>query len=245
MTGGLRRWGLLTAVAVPLTLLGCGSSAKPPTRISLSVSVPADGATVAVQHIEVEGTVTPAAAFVQVAGHPVRVRGGEFRRAMLLHLGTNRIQIAAAAPGYPSTGSDLTVHYQASHSESPAARRRSYLIGQVNSVCAIVDGQLGLPSRHRLASADGLQSLLGSDNQVVIELRGVRAPSTLRSRYQAFIGSMRQLANLSLHLWDQTVPIPTLLAEARSIGARGAGLARQLGFTQCVPNMSPGALPLG
>jgi hypothetical protein len=229
-------------------LLGCGSSAKAPTRISLSVSVPADGATVAVAHIEVEGTVTPAAAFVQVAGHPVGVRGGEFSRAMLLHLGTNRIQIVAAAPGYPSTGSDLTVHYQASHSESTAALRRSYLIGQVNSACAIVVGEVGLPSHRRLASADGLQSLLESDYQLLNQLRGIRAPSTLKSRYEAFLGSLRQLANLDLSsdLFDAQPPtIRRISAEAGSIGARGAGLARQLGFTQCVPNMSPGALPLG
>jgi hypothetical protein len=227
-------------------LLGCGSSAKPPTRISLSVSVPADEATVVVPHIEVEGTVTPAAAFVQVAGHPVGVRGGEFSRAMLLHLGTNRIQIVAAATGYPSIGSEITVSYHASHSESAAARRRSYLIGQVNSACAIVDGGLGIPSRHRLASADGLESLLGSDDQLLSELQGIRAPSTLRTRYQAFLGSLRQLANLGSDLY--TAPPTTIrrvVAEAGSIGARGAGLARQLGFTQCVPNMSPGVLPLG
>jgi hypothetical protein len=227
-------------------LVGCGSSAKPPTRISLSVSVPVDGATVAVPDIEVEGTVTPAAAFVQVAGHPVGVRGGEFSRAMLLHLGTNRIQIVAAAPGYPSTGSDLTVHYRASHSESTAALRRSYLIGQVNSACAIVDGLVGLPSRRRLASADGLQSLLDSDSQLVNQLRGIRAPLTVRSAYQAFLGSLRQLANLGSDLFQaQPATIRHISAEAGSIGARGAGLARQLGFTQCVPNMRPGALPLG
>lgn len=227
-------------------LLGCGSSAKPLARISLSVSVPADGATVAVPHIEVEGTVTPAAAFVQVAGHPVGVRGGEFTRAMLLHLGTNRIQIVAAAPGYPSTGSDLTVHYQASHSESAAALRRSYLVGQVNSACAVVDGQLGLPSRRRLASADGLQSLVESDSQLVYQLHGIRAPLTLRSRYQAFLGSLRQLVNVGSNLFQaQPATIRHISAEAGLIGARGAALARQLGFTQCVPNMSPGALPLG
>jgi hypothetical protein len=238
--------GLLTAVAVPLMLLGCGSSAKPPTRISLSVSVPANGATVAVPHIEVEGTVTPAAAFVQVAGHPVGVRGGEFRRAMLLHLGTNQIDIVAAAPGYPSTGSEITVSYHAIHSESAAARRRSYLIGQVNSACAIADGSLGIPSRHRLSSVSGLESLTESDYEVLIELRGISAPSTLRSTYQAFLGSMRQLANLSSGLFQaQPSAIQRAVAEARSIGARGAGLAQQLGFTQCVPNMRPGVLPLG
>jgi hypothetical protein len=227
-------------------LLGCGSSAKPPTRISLSVSVPADGANVAVPHIQVEGTVTPAAASVQVAGHPVGVRGGEFRRAMLLHLGTNRIEIAAAAPGYPSTGSDITVSYHPNPSESAAALRRSYLIGQVNSACAIVDGEFGLPSRRRLASADGLENLLGSDAQLVTQLQGIRAPLTLRSGYQAFLGSLRQLANLGADVFQaQPATIRRISAEAGSIGARGAGLARRLGFTQCVPNMSPGALPLG
>ena len=34
--------------------------------------------------------------------------------------------------------------------------RRSYLIGQVNSACAVVDGAFGLPSRRRVSSADGL-----------------------------------------------------------------------------------------
>jgi hypothetical protein len=227
-------------------LLGCGSSAKPPTRISLSVSVPANGATVAVAHLEVEGTVTPAAAFVQVAGHPVGVRGGEFRRAMLLHLGTNRIQIVAAASGYPSTGSDITVSYHPSRFESAAARRRSYLIGQVNSACAIVDGTFGLPSRRRVSSADGLESLLGSDDEVLLKLQGIRAPLSLRSAYEAFRGSLRQMANLNSGLFDATpTTIRRIRAEAGSIGARGAGLARQLGFTQCVPNMSPGVLPLG
>jgi Glucodextranase, domain B len=227
-------------------LLGCGSSAKPLARISLAVSVPADGATVAVPQIEIEGTVTPAVAFVQVAGHPVGVRGGEFSRAMLLHLGTNRIQIVAAASGYPSTGSDLTVSYHPSPSESAAALRRSYLIGQVNSVCATVDGLLGLPSRRRLASADGLQNLLDSDAQLVNQLQGIRAPLILRSTYRAFLGSLRQMGNLGSDLFGPPPDtIRRIRAEAGSIGARGAGLARQLGFTQCVPNMSPGVLPLG
>jgi hypothetical protein len=243
----MRGWGLLTAVAVPLMLLGCGgSAAKAPTRISLAVSVPADGATVAVPHIKVEGTVTPVAAFVQVAGHPVGVRGGEFRRAMLLHLGTNRIQIVAGAPGYPSTESDITVSYHPSRFESAAARRRSYLIGQVNSACAVVDGAFGLPSRRRVSSADGLESLLGSDFQVLLKLRGIRAPLSVRSTYQAFRASLGQMANLNSGLYGaQPTTIRRILAEAGSIGARGAGLARQLGFTQCVANMSPGVLPLG
>ncbi len=226
-------------------LLGCGSSAKPLTSISLSVSVPADGATVAAPQIEVEGTVIPAAAFVRVAGHPVSVRGGEFSRAMLLHRGTNRIHIVAAATGLPSTGSDVTVRYQAIHSESAAARRRSYLIGQVNSACAIADG-FGVPSRRRLSTLSGLDSLLASDGEVLIRLQGIRAPSGLRSTYRAFLGSVRQLANLGSDLFDAPpIAVRRVLAEADSIGARGAGLARQLGFTQCVPNLRPGVLPLG
>ena len=94
----MRRLALL---AVPLTLAACGGSAHPAAgpRVTLKLSAPADTGSVRAASVQVQGTVSPGDASVQVDGEAARVNGGTFAADVALSPGPNVIDVTASAPG--------------------------------------------------------------------------------------------------------------------------------------------------
>ena len=85
-----------------LAAAGCGGEDRPaptPRAVQLSLTGPADAATVDGDDIEVRGTVVPAASSVQVLGRDVDVSSGSFAIEVPLEEGANLIDVTASAAG--------------------------------------------------------------------------------------------------------------------------------------------------
>lgn len=98
------RIAILTAVAAVIAgLTGCGADdpgrqAPPPARVSVTITAPADGATVRDATTEVQGRVSPGSAAVSVLGRPALVTGDRFTVVVPLEPGANVIDVIATAP---------------------------------------------------------------------------------------------------------------------------------------------------
>ena len=84
-------------------LAGCGGDdadrpAPPPAKVSLTITAPADGATVRDGTTEVQGRVSPRSAAVSVLGRPALVTDGRFTVVVPLDPGANVIDVIATAP---------------------------------------------------------------------------------------------------------------------------------------------------
>ncbi len=95
------RRSVLPAVLVLVALpLGCGDDPKPPRNepeVTLSLTAPADAATVRTGSATITGTVRPAVAKVRVLGRDVSVDGGSFSTDVELQPGANLIDVDASA----------------------------------------------------------------------------------------------------------------------------------------------------
>jgi Glucodextranase, domain B/PASTA domain len=93
-----------TAALVGLALLAaaCGADPEPPRDepdVQLTLTGPADGATMRDDTVEISGSVKPVRAAVQVLGRDVAVDGGRFVAEVDLDPGANLIDVAASASG--------------------------------------------------------------------------------------------------------------------------------------------------
>jgi hypothetical protein len=91
----------LPVLAGVLVLAGCGAKRTPPDPppVRLTITAPADSATIDAESVRVTGTVSPARASVQVLGRPAPVTGGSFSIDVPLQEGMNVVDVAASARG--------------------------------------------------------------------------------------------------------------------------------------------------
>lgn len=128
-------WGALLAILA--SLCGCGSTTSVTTSAQVVASVKAPSARVAL-HIDtgsyslaapsttISGTVTRGAA-VRVEGRAVPVHSGRWSRTLALHLGRNRIGVAATMQGRAPAARSISVTRERSTAELEAqaeAKRR-------------------------------------------------------------------------------------------------------------------------
>lgn len=95
-----------------LALAGCGTAAapRPGPAVTLALSAPGDGARMSAATATVVGRVSPARARVEVLGHTVAVaHDGNFSTRVRLAVGTNLIDVIAAAPRSTGAVSALRV----------------------------------------------------------------------------------------------------------------------------------------
>jgi beta-lactam-binding protein with PASTA domain len=85
----------LSAAAV--TACGGGGARPAPSPVRLTVVAPADLTTVHDDHVDVQGTVRPSSATVEVEGKRAPVAAGAFRATVSLAAGTNVIDVVASA----------------------------------------------------------------------------------------------------------------------------------------------------
>lgn len=85
----------LSAAAV--TACGGGSAGPAPAPVRLTIVAPTDLTTVHDDHVEVQGTVQPSGAAVEVEGRRAPVAQGSFRATVSLAAGTNVIDVLASA----------------------------------------------------------------------------------------------------------------------------------------------------
>jgi hypothetical protein len=103
----------VTAVTVLLCLavVGCAPP-SPPVTLTVSISSPADGATVSVSPTPVTGTVSIASATVTVNNVAATVtEAGHFSASVDLNGGVNTITVRAAAEGQEAVTKSITVTY--------------------------------------------------------------------------------------------------------------------------------------
>ncbi len=91
-----------STVVLGLALAGCGGDddpdPPPPQRpVQLTVTEPADSATVPEETVEVRGRVAPTTAEVTVLGRPALVTGGTFSVVVPLEPGANVLDVIASA----------------------------------------------------------------------------------------------------------------------------------------------------
>ncbi len=116
-----RRLSLRTAslLLLALPVLGCGTE-----DVRVTLSSPRDGQSVRSASLLVSGGVDPPGAVVRVNERPVALRAGTFAVTVPLHLGRNRINVAATASGRTSHIQDLVVRRDRTASERAALARR-------------------------------------------------------------------------------------------------------------------------
>jgi PASTA domain/Glucodextranase, domain B len=98
----MRTCTIAALVGLALLAAACGDDPKPPRDepdVELTLTGPADGATMRDDTVEIAGTVKPARAAVQVLGRVVSVDGGRFVTEVELDPGANLIDVAASATG--------------------------------------------------------------------------------------------------------------------------------------------------
>jgi len=111
----MRRVALPAVLVLAVLPLGCGDEPKPPRNepeVTLSLSGPADAATVRTGSATITGTVRPAAAKVRVLGRDVSVDGGSFSTDVELQPGANLIDVDASAPSRRPDFAVLRVVYE-------------------------------------------------------------------------------------------------------------------------------------
>jgi hypothetical protein len=108
----LRPFLVILLCCAGVVVAGCGSSAKGPRAVQLSLTAPVDGAAVDVSSIEVLGTIEPKDAKVVVSGKRALVVNGMFKRPVSLHKRLTHIKIVASAPGYVTSTTETSVSYR-------------------------------------------------------------------------------------------------------------------------------------
>ena len=94
-----------------LVVVGCGPP-PPPSTLSVSISSPADSATISTSPVTVTGTVSIPSATVTVNGITATVTaGGAFSAAVPLNGGVNTITVTATAEGQTSVTKSISVTY--------------------------------------------------------------------------------------------------------------------------------------
>jgi hypothetical protein len=89
-------------VLIPLAVAACGgSSARPAAgpRVTLKLSAPGDAKLLRAASVQVQGTVSPDSAQVDVNGEQANVNGGTFVAEVALRPGANVIDVTASAAG--------------------------------------------------------------------------------------------------------------------------------------------------
>jgi Glucodextranase, domain B/PASTA domain len=98
----MRMCTIAAVVGLALLAASCGDDEQPPRDepdVRLTLTGPADGATLRDDTVEVSGNVKPARAAVQVLGRDVAVEGGRFVAEVELDPGANLVDVAASASG--------------------------------------------------------------------------------------------------------------------------------------------------
>lgn len=111
----MHRAVLPAALVLAVLPLGCGDEPKPPRNqpeVTLSLTGPADAATVRSASATISGTVKPAVAQVRVLGRDVSVDGGSFSTDVDLEPGANLIDVDASAPSRRPDFAVLRVIYE-------------------------------------------------------------------------------------------------------------------------------------
>jgi hypothetical protein len=94
----MRRLGILLA---PFVLAACGGQAHAGAepRVTVKLTAPSDAKLLRADSVQVQGTVSPGDAQVEVNGSPAAVNGGAFVAQVALRAGANVIDVTATAPG--------------------------------------------------------------------------------------------------------------------------------------------------
>jgi Glucodextranase, domain B/PASTA domain len=98
----MRTCTIAALAGLALLAAACGEDPKPPRdepEVRLTLTGPADGATMREDSVEISGSVKPARAAVRVLGQDVSVAGGRFATRVDLEPGANLIDVAASAGG--------------------------------------------------------------------------------------------------------------------------------------------------
>jgi hypothetical protein len=98
----MRTCTIAAVLGVALLTTACGEEERAPQKeplVALRVTAPADAATTREGTVEVNGTVRPAGASVQVMGEDVTVDDGAFSTEVPLEPGANLIDVAGSANG--------------------------------------------------------------------------------------------------------------------------------------------------
>jgi hypothetical protein len=98
----MRTCTIAALVGLALLAAACGEDPKPPRDepgVQLTLTGPADGATMRDDTVEIAGSVKPARAAVQVLGRAVSVDDGRFVTEVGLAPGANLIDVSASADG--------------------------------------------------------------------------------------------------------------------------------------------------
>jgi hypothetical protein len=85
-----------------LLACACGGGAAQPAsgpRVTLKLDAPGDAKTLRAASVQVQGTVSPAGAHVEVNGVQAQVNGGTFVAEVALRPGGNVIDVTATSPG--------------------------------------------------------------------------------------------------------------------------------------------------
>jgi hypothetical protein len=93
---------LVLPFAALLALSACGGAARPSgpePRVTLKLTAPNDSAVLRADHVQVQGTVSPSGAAVQVGGRRAEVQDGSFSASVALDPGANVIDVSASAAG--------------------------------------------------------------------------------------------------------------------------------------------------
>ena len=123
------------AALLVIGLAGCGSSnASTSTSTStqtgsgavvLHVASPTSGAVVSANTINVQGTVTPNDATVQIDGQPGAVGNGVFTGSATLQNGSNSIAVIGSASGYTPTSTTILVTQKSTQTSSSTSHSKS------------------------------------------------------------------------------------------------------------------------
>ena len=147
------------AAILAIVLAGCGSSNTSTSTstqaasgaVVLHVASPASGAVVNTNTINVQGTVTPNDATVQIDGQPVAVGNGVFTGSATLQSGTNSIAVIGSASGDTPTSTTILVTQKSTQTSSSASHSKSKSSG----------GQKATPGIAHAAPTSGGQTPCG------------------------------------------------------------------------------------
>jgi hypothetical protein len=123
------------AATLAIVLAGCGSSNTTTSTststqtgsgaVVLHVASPASGAVVSTNSINVQGTVTPNDATVQINGQSVAVGNGVFTGTATLQSGTNSVAVIGSASGYTPASTTILVTQKSKQTSSSTSQSKS------------------------------------------------------------------------------------------------------------------------